>query len=201
MDAILDRLEAAGANTVPEEQNPVDGTEQTQDPYTIEDGQIIVQPGSETGSVEDSTIILPETTEIAPPVEEEAPPSYTDLPLVRLQSLDKVTARTMTFDVRVGNTVRFGPLYIRPQACREPPSDETPESAAFLQIWQKEEDESEWIFSGWMFASSPSLSPMDHPVFDVWVLDCMSDAAEEVPVPAVEDEAAVTEDTEEAVED
>lgn len=97
-----------------------------------------------------------------------------DYPAVKLQSLDKVTARTMTFEARVGSTVKFGPLYIKIQACRKAPPIEKPESAAFLQIWEKTASgESKWVFSGWMFASSPSLSPMDHPIYDVWVLDCL----------------------------
>lgn len=92
---------------------------------------------------------------------------------VKLRALDKITARTISFTVAVGETVKFGDVYIRPQTCKEPPPIEDPESAAFLQIWEKpSETESKWVFSGWMFASSPGLSAMDHPVYDVWVLDC-----------------------------
>lgn len=110
-------------------------------------------------------------------------------PVVKLQSLDKVTARTMTFEAKVGNTVKFGSLYIKIQACAKAPPVEQPESAAFLQIWemrkgdqdtdsasvteQPPKEEAQWIFSGWMFASSPALSHMDHPIYDVWVLDCL----------------------------
>lgn len=96
---------------------------------------------------------------------------------VKLQSLDKVSARTLTFEAKVGETVKYGPLYIKIQACRKAPPLEQPESAAFLQIWEipPETGEAEWIFSGWMFASSPALSAMDHPVYDVWVIDCMGD--------------------------
>jgi len=102
-----------------------------------------------------------------------------DFPLVKLQSLDKVTARTMTFEANVGSTVKFGPLYIKVRACRKSPPIEQPESAAFLQIWEvTPKDEAEWIFSGWMFASSPGLSFMDHPIYDVWVLDCLEERAE-----------------------
>lgn len=98
----------------------------------------------------------------------------TDHPVVKLQSLDKVTARTMTFEVRVGSTVKFGPIYIKVQSCRKAPPIDQPESAAFLQIWEvTPKDESKWIYSGWMFASSPALSAMDHPIYDVWVLDCL----------------------------
>lgn len=102
-----------------------------------------------------------------------------EYPVVKLQSLDKVTARTMTFEVRVGSTVKFGPLYIRPRVCRKASPVEEPESAAFLQIWElTPEEKAEWVFSGWMFASSPSLSSMDHPVYDVWVLDCLEETPE-----------------------
>ncbi len=125
-----------------------------------------------------------ETPEAAPPTGEaapanatpEPPPAFEDYPSVRLQSLDKVTARTMTFQARVGATVKFGPLYIKTRACRKPPVAEKPEAAAFLQIWEDnvKTGEPHWVFSGWMFASSPALSAMDHPIYDVWVLDCLA---------------------------
>ena len=104
----------------------------------------------------------------------------TDLPIVKLQSLDKVTARTMTFEANVGSTVKFGPLYIKVQSCRKASPVDQPESAAFLQIWEvTPEDKAKWVFSGWMFASSPGLSFMDHPIYDVWVLDCLAEKGEE----------------------
>ncbi len=102
-----------------------------------------------------------------------------DMPVIKLQSIDKVTGRTLTFEARVGSTVKYGPLYIKVQACRKAPPIEQPESAAFLQIWEVSpknaaaKDASKWVFSGWMFASSPALSAMDHPIYDVWVLDCL----------------------------
>jgi len=98
-----------------------------------------------------------------------------DYPSVKLQGLDKSIGRTITFEAKVGTTIQYGPLYIKIQACRKAPPIETPESAAFLQIWEVPpgEENSAWVFSGWMFASSPALSAMDHPVYDVWVLDCL----------------------------
>ena len=97
-----------------------------------------------------------------------------DYPSVKIQTLDKATARTNTVVVDVGQTVEFGSLFIKVQACRKSGPLDQPESAAFLQIWEVplNAKKSEWIFSGWMFASSPALSAMDHPVYDVWVLDC-----------------------------
>jgi hypothetical protein len=104
--------------------------------------------------------------------------SMDSYPTARLRMLDKVTARTSTFDVRIDTTVRFGPLYIRPRACRKASPLEAPESAAFLQIWAvTPKQDAHWIFSGWMFSSSPALSSMDSPIYDVWVLDCIGDMA------------------------
>lgn len=119
----------------------------------------------------------------------------TDYPQVRLRSLDKITARTMTFDARVGTTIKFGSIYIKTQACRKPDLQERPEAAAFLQIWEiTPQEESKWIFSGWMFASSPALSAMDHPIYDVWVIDCLADEVPKTPLfaqtPAPEKTAA-----------
>lgn len=127
-----------------------------------------------------------------------------DFPVVRLQSLDKASARTMTFEARVGSTVKFGPIYIKIQACRKAPPIEPPESAAFLQIWEvTPKDESVWIYSGWMFASSPALSPMDHPIYDVWVLDCLErKSTDPVPEkPKVPEPAATTDIQPQATED
>lgn len=98
-----------------------------------------------------------------------------DYPVVKLRALDKVTARNITFEARVGSTLKFGNIYIKVQSCRKAPPIEQPESASFLQIWEvPPERPPQWIFSGWMFASSPALSAMDHPVYDVWVLDCLT---------------------------
>jgi len=90
-----------------------------------------------------------------------------------LQTLDKVTARVRTIDVRVGTTVRFGTLLIRVDHCDKRPPEETPESTAFLEIAEQRPGEQPVLtFAGWMFASSPALNALEHPVYDVWVLDC-----------------------------
>jgi hypothetical protein len=104
--------------------------------------------------------------------------TMTDHPIVKLQVLDKSTARTSTFEAKVGTTLEYGSIFIKIQACRKSAPLEKPESAAFLQLWEVpiNATKSEWIFSGWMFASSPALSAMDHAVYDVWVLDCLDNA-------------------------
>ncbi len=93
--------------------------------------------------------------------------------IVVLQALDKVAARVSLLEVPVGSTVGFGNLRITARSCDKRPPEETPESAAFLEIVEERPDETPSTqFSGWMFASSPALSAMEHPVYDVWVIDC-----------------------------
>ena len=90
-----------------------------------------------------------------------------------LRWLDKVTGRVNTLETWVGDTVRIGTLTIEVQTCMKRPPEETPESVAFLKIREYKPGEvAIEVFSGWMFASSPALSAMDHAVYDVWVLDC-----------------------------
>ena len=94
---------------------------------------------------------------------------------VVLRTIDKLSARAHTFDIPVDKTVKFGTsLFIKARACRKSSPLDTPESAAFLQIWERKptEQTAHWIFSGWMYGSNPSLSYMDHPVYDVWVIEC-----------------------------
>ena len=87
--------------------------------------------------------------------------------------LDKVTGRVNTLEAWVGDTIRIGTLSINVQTCMTRPPEETPEKGAFIKIWESRPGESSnEVFSGWMFASSPALSAMDHPVYDVWVLGC-----------------------------
>jgi hypothetical protein len=93
---------------------------------------------------------------------------------VELQGLDKVTARTSTFQVSIGETVKFGALVITVQACDRTPPTEPPESTVFLDIYEAREGETPTdLFHGWMFASSPALNALEHPVYDVWALACL----------------------------
>ncbi len=90
-----------------------------------------------------------------------------------LGGLDKVTARTVTIEAPVGEAVHFGTLEIIVRACKKRRPEESPESAAFLDVWELRADQpAQSVFRGWMFASSPALSAMEHPVYDIWVLDC-----------------------------
>jgi hypothetical protein len=117
-----------------------------------------------------------------------AGPARADGPVVPfnrvvLQGLDKITARITVIEAPVGQEVAFGNLRILARTCLETPPTEPPESAAFLQIRAVEPDDaSERQFSGWMFASSPSVSALENPVYDVWVIDCADPAPPPPPV-------------------
>lgn len=98
------------------------------------------------------------------------------LPMVQLRTLDKITARVGDIEVAVGQTVALGPLSITVRACDKRPPEELPESAAFLEIDERLGDEGDRrLFTGWMFASSPALNALQHPIYDVWVIDCISE--------------------------
>ncbi len=90
-----------------------------------------------------------------------------------LEGLDKVSAKIQTIEAPVGEPVHFGTLEIIVRACKKRRPEENPESAAFLDVWElKQGEAAQSIFRGWMFASSPALSAIEHPVYDIWVLDC-----------------------------
>jgi hypothetical protein len=90
-----------------------------------------------------------------------------------LQGLDKTTARISTFAAPVGTPVRFGTLSIVVRDCEKTPPEEPPETGAFIQITESRPDKGEVrLFSGWMFAANPALSALEHPVYDINLLDC-----------------------------
>src|ERR1700747_3882488 len=106
-----------------------------------------------------------------------APAEMIAEPVALLQGLDKITARVSKFEAPVGAAVRFGTLSIRVRDCEKNPPEETPESAAFLEIDELRPGEVNLrVFSGWMFASSPALSGIEHPVYAVHVLDCRTES-------------------------
>ncbi len=92
---------------------------------------------------------------------------------VKLQGLDKVTARVSVFEAAIGEKILFGTLEIIARRCERAPPEEPPESTVFLEIVELRRGEARvTVFQGWMFASSPALNGLEHPVYDVWVLEC-----------------------------
>lgn len=99
-----------------------------------------------------------------------------------LQGLDKVTGRVMTIEAPVGVPAHFGTLEIVVRTCRKRPPEEQPEAGAFLDIWEIRNGEAAAsLFRGWMFASSPALSALEHPVYDIWVQGCEDSTAARPP--------------------
>lgn len=123
--------------------------------------------------------------------------TYTQEQTATLRALDKITGRSTDFEIKVGEPVIYGSLKIDLDTCFQTPPEEPPEAAAFLQIEtanamrmqsmtvprlaseveldadaEATGEAPETLFSGWMFASSPGLNALEHPVYDVWVIRC-----------------------------
>ena len=97
----------------------------------------------------------------------------TPQPTAIMQGLDKITARVSRFDSPVEKPVVFGTLSIVVRDCEKSAPEERPENAAFVQIYENRPgEERRRLFSGWMFSSSPALSALEHPVYDVNLLEC-----------------------------
>ena len=97
---------------------------------------------------------------------------------VKLQALDKITARISTIEIPVGTPREYGALQIIIHSCTTRPPTMAPENAALIEIRSVDHNDvvsDDPIFQGWMFASSPGLSALEHPVYDVSVLACIKD--------------------------
>ena len=93
-----------------------------------------------------------------------------------LRGLDKVTGRISTFSIPVGQVGQFGKIFIVPEACYTHPPEESPENSVFLYVFERSlKEENIELFKGWMFSSEPALSSMEHPVYDIWLIECQKD--------------------------
>ncbi len=103
-------------------------------------------------------------------------------PIVEFTGLDKVTGRTVNFDVYIDETVQFGTLLVTPRVCNSRTPDEPQKISAFLEVSEVTlKRDIRRIFTGWMFASSPGLNAVEHAVYDVWVINCKTESS--VPEP------------------
>jgi hypothetical protein len=106
-------------------------------------------------------------------------------PLALIQGLDKINARVSQFEAPVGTSVRFGTLSVVVRDCERSPPEERPENAAFVEVYETRPGEArQRLFSGWMFSSSPALSALEHPVYDVNLLECRPASGSPVRAPA-----------------
>lgn len=98
-------------------------------------------------------------------------------PIAVFAALDKVTARISPLEIPIGETVKFGALTVTPRVCFTRPPTEAPLTSAFVEVEEiKLSGEKHRIFTGWMFAQSPGLHAVEHPVFDVWLTSCKTNA-------------------------
>jgi hypothetical protein len=98
-----------------------------------------------------------------------------------LRGLDKVTGHARDISVTVGGgPVRFGTLEVVARSCSKRPAEEIPEVSIYVQIYdtpavaEGQQRQRSEIFHGWLFASSPGISALEHPVYDIWAIDCRS---------------------------
>ena len=97
-------------------------------------------------------------------------------PTAVFAGLDKITGRIISFEAAIDETVQFGSLQITPRVCYSRPPTEAPQTDAFAEVDEVAEDHSTHrIFTGWMFADSPGMHGVEHPVYDIWLTDCKGD--------------------------
>ncbi|NEU12094.1 DUF2155 domain-containing protein [Methylobacterium sp. BTF04] len=113
-------------------------------------------------------------------------------PTAVFSGLDKITGRIVSFEVAVDETVQFGALQLTPRVCYSRPPTESPKTTGFLEVDEVTLDNKyRRIFTGWMFAASPGLHAIEHPIYDVWLVDCkggsdvIAEAKEQEDVPVM----------------
>ena len=94
--------------------------------------------------------------------------------IVNLLGLDKITAKTTEINIKIGETKNFGLLQIKAIRCGRTNSTSEKGEAAYIQVKDISDNQAEkiFVFNGWTFSSSPSLRPIDHPVYDLWLVNC-----------------------------
>jgi hypothetical protein len=107
-------------------------------------------------------------------------------PTAVFTGLDKISGEISTFEVPVGQTVKFGALSVTPRVCYSRSASEDPQTTSFVEIDETTLNKKvERLFNGWMFAASPGLNGVEHPVYDVWLNDCKGGKSTEPPPPPV----------------
>ncbi|NIK89380.1 hypothetical protein FHS83_002698 [Rhizomicrobium palustre] len=139
-------------------------------------GQAVSPPAAAPSA--DTPAPLP-TEAVAPPTTPVGPPPNA---VLELRALDKMTGKASVINAPLNKPVKFATLTITARTCYSTPPSETPETSAFLQIDDDRPDQSHRrAFSGWMYASSPGLNALQHPLYDVWVISCMTKSPGQLP--------------------
>jgi hypothetical protein len=117
-------------------------------------------------------------------------------PVAVFSGLDKITGRIIQFDVLIDETVQFGALQVTPRVCHTRPPTEPAQTTAFVEVDEITlANQIQRLFTGWMFAASPGLHAVEHPVYDVWLVECkMQMGPEPEPPPPAEPAPDATEE-------
>ena len=95
--------------------------------------------------------------------------SFTDIKI-----LDKISSKNILIKLKNGEDVKYKDLLIKSMKCKNSEFDDDPEIMAYIQVKDLTSDNNDdvFVFNGWMFSSSPSITPFDHPVYDIWLIGC-----------------------------
>ncbi|MBG1231915.1 DUF2155 domain-containing protein [Aestuariivirga litoralis] len=116
-------------------------------------------------------------------------------PIAVFSGLDKIMGQTTSFDANIGEEKKFGSLVVKAETCDTRPITEDPKTVAFVEVDEERTDGSrKRIFSGWMFAESPGLNAVEHPLYDVWLTGCRDPNAPPPPVEQPPDPSKTPED-------
>ena len=91
-----------------------------------------------------------------------------------IKILDKISSKNELIDLKNGEEIIYKDLAIKVMKCTNSELDDNPEIKAYIQVRDltKNDNDKVFVFNGWMFSSSPSIAPFDHPVYDIWLIDC-----------------------------
>tara|TARA_B100001741_G_C16084138_1_gene383522 strand:+ start:96 stop:503 length:408 start_codon:yes stop_codon:yes gene_type:complete len=91
-----------------------------------------------------------------------------------IQVLDKISSKNILLKLKNGQEIKHKDLLIKSMKCKNSEFDDNPEITAYIQVKDltKKSNDDVFVFNGWMFSSSPSIAPFDHPVYDIWLIDC-----------------------------
>ena len=125
---------------------------------------------TELEKIEDKNITLNNSDNIS----SESKSVKDDKIYINLTALDKITAKTSSIRLAIGDKKFFGSLEIRAFKCQLSESSDTPDTVAYIQVkdLSAKDNNQVFLFNGWTFASSPTLQSIDHPIYDLWITSC-----------------------------
>jgi len=125
---------------------------------------------TELEKIEDRNIILDESDNIS----SDSKSVKNDKVYINLTALDKITAKTSSIRLAIGDKKFFGSLEIKAFKCQLSEGGDTPDAVAYIQVkdLSAKDNNQVFLFNGWTFASSPTLQSIDHPVYDLWITSC-----------------------------